>query len=498
MSTLHVFQTTPPASNVPAPQQARPTLQWRKALPGVIVAILLAVGVWALPADINADARFTLTVFAIAVWMWIFSKLDDTFVALGAAIVLVLANVVETESLFSALGDEQTWLLLGAFVVAASVSASGLATRAVVYLCAGQSSPRVLAHVLTAAVVATAYAIPATSGRAALIIPVFLALAASLAAHRWFIRALSLLLPVVVLLSAVGALIGAGAHLITVQILQESSYEGFSFTKWMMLGMPFALVCSHIATEIVLRQFSRRSDRKVTFHLSAAEISPAATQPLSQAESRVLLVLTVTIVLWCTETLHGIHPALVALLAALVVTSPWVGLLSLSKSIKKVPWNMILFMAATLALSAALTTSGATDFLAQRVLGGALSGDGAGAIFVVAITVLSAAAHVVIQSRSGRSAALIPVVIALAPVAGVNPVAAAFISTAAAGFCHTFPASAKPLTLFHNLTDEDPTMPIFTRAELTRFAAVYFPVFIALTLLFAFVVWPAQGLPLFL
>ena len=40
---------------------------------------------------------------------------------------------------------------------------------------------------------------------------------------------------------------------------------------------------------------------------------------------------------------------------------------------------------------------------------------------------------------------------ALAPAVGVNPAAAAFASTAAAGFCHTLPSSAKPVAMFSDI-----------------------------------------------
>lgn len=483
------FET--PVKSDAQPQPNRPTVNFGTVFRrhvgwgGFAVALLLVGLLWALPDTVAADTSFTLTVFAVAVWMWMFSALDDTFVALGAACVLVLANVIDVEGLFSTLGDEQTWLLIGAFIVAGAVAGSGLATRAVMYLCQGRTSPRVLVHTLTLATVATAYAIPATSGRAALLIPVFLAVAPLLGG--WLPKVLSLVLPVVILLSAVGALIGAGAHLISIQMLENNGYQGFSFTEWLLLGLPFALVCSHIAAELVLVQNSTREQRRSVYSIELD------TQPLSQSEGRVLTILGVTIVLWCTEGLHGIHPALVAVIAALVATSPWAGVNDLGTSIKKVPWSMILFMAATLAMSSALVVSGAADFLAQASMGSIPQGDHAGWLFVVCVVLSSAAAHLIIQSRSGRSAALIPVIIALAPIFGVNPVAAAFISTAAAGFCHSLPASAKPLALFSNLEQD-----VFSKADLRRFALVFAPIFVLLTLVFSFYVWPAIGLPLFL
>lgn len=48
-------------------------------------------------------------VFILAVWFWIFTAIDDTYIALGAATVLVLTGTMDTASLFSTLGEETIW-----------------------------------------------------------------------------------------------------------------------------------------------------------------------------------------------------------------------------------------------------------------------------------------------------------------------------------------------------------------------------------------------------
>ena len=122
----------------------------------------------------------------------------------------------------------------------------------------------------------------------------------------------------------------------------------------------------------------------------------------------------------------------------------------------------------------------------------------AGAVsFVLAVIALSTAAHLVIQSRSARSAVLVPIVIAIAPTVGVSAVAAAFISTAAAGFCHTLPASAKPLAIFRG-SDAPGETPHYDTADLLRMSALLAPMHLAVTAVFAFLIWPLLGLPLYL
>ncbi len=65
-----------------------------------------------------------MIVFAVAVWLWVFTKIDDTYVALGAAAALTVVGVIDAEALFATLGDDVVWLLLSAFVIASGVASS--------------------------------------------------------------------------------------------------------------------------------------------------------------------------------------------------------------------------------------------------------------------------------------------------------------------------------------------------------------------------------------
>lgn len=488
--------TSPPA---PAPRVRRRPGPGRLA--ALLVLIVMCAGIVHLARTdvaLSADAAVTLIVFVIAVWLWIFTRIDDTYVALGAAASLTVVGVTHADALFATLGDDIVWLLLSAFVIAAGVASSGLATRGAAFLLTGARTPRALIHLVTAALVVTAFAVPSTSGRAAIALPVFVAIATVLADRPRLVRGLALLFPTVILLSAVASLLGAGAHLITSQIVTTAIGSGFDFATWMLLGLPLAIVSSHAAAELVLWMFTDADDRRRHLSITAEDVgaqsSTPVTGPLTVAESRSALLLAVVTVLWCTEPLHGIHPAVVALLGALVATSPRYGSVKLGAALKTVPWTLLLFMAATLSIGTALTTSGAADWLATTAFGPLTSrGAAAGPLFIVVVVVISTAAHLVIQSRSARSAVLIPVVVALAPTVGVDPLAAAFLSTAAAGFCHTLPSSAKPVTLFSSVPD----VPTYTSKDLLRLSAVLGPLSAALVLLFAWFVWPLLGMPLF-
>ncbi|SED58433.1 SLC13 family permease [Streptomyces sp. KS_5] len=442
-------------------------------------------------AGLGADARLTLAVFALATCAWIATPVDDTYIALGAGLALTVTGVISSDTLFGALGDSTVWLLICAFVLAAAVTRTGLAGRAAAFLVGGARTVRQLVHLTTAALVVTAFAVPATSGRAALALPVFLALVKALADRRRLVVMLALLFPTVILLSAVATLIGAGAHLITVSVLWQATGDRIGFTEWLLLGLPLAVVSSHLAAETVLLTTTRRADREGAVRITPEQIQEHSddpvTGPWSQAEKRCALLLGTVVVLWCSEPLHRVPPAVVALIGAVVAASPALGTVHLKDALRTVPWALLLFMAATMAMGVALADSGA----AQWLVGGLPSGVSP-LLFLVVVVVISTAAHLVLQSRSARSSVLVPLVVAAAVGAGVNPVAAALASTAAAGFCHTLPASAKPVTLFSDL----PGTPTYTPRDLLRLSAVLAPLTAALVLLFAVAVWPLLGVPL--
>lgn len=437
------------------------------------------------PGALSRDALITLLVFAGAVVGWIGDRLDDTFVALVAASLLAALGALDPGDLFATLGGDQIWLLVAAFMLAAGINRTGLPARLATGLAARARTPRALFHLLTLGLVGTALLIPSTSGRAALAVPLHRGLAGAL--PRGLVRAVALLLPTVVLLSAVATLVGAGAHLITSQVLAATVGEGIGFGQWLLWGLPLAVVSSHLAAELVLLLFTTRADRRGALWVDAAQLRADLEVPerMRSGERRAAVLLAVVVLLWSTEAWHGLPPALVALAAALLITSPGAGTVKPGAAIAEIPWSLLLFMAATTALGGALTDSGAAAWIAEH----ALIGDRPGSL-LIAVVLVSTAAHLLVQSRSARSSVLIPLVIPAALAVGANPVAIAFASTAAAGFCHTLPSSAKPVAMFARL-DEG-----FQPRDLRRLSLLLAPALAGLVLLFAFAVWPLLGLSL--
>lgn len=461
----------------------------------VVLVAAIALGalyvVLPTPAEgLPAPGRITLVVFVSAVIAWISGVLDDTYVALAAVLMLAGTGVLSVNETFISLGSSTIWLLVAAFVLAAALTATGLPASAAALLMGRARTVRQLAHLSTLALLITALAVPTTSGRAALALPVFLALARVLGRRTAVVRALAVLFPTVILLTAAATLTGAAAHVITSEVLAANTGAGISYGYWLLLGLPFALVSAHVAAEVVMLLMLPAEDRRAPLELSTLGHSEGLTrrQCFGATERRALIVLGIVILLWCTESLHGYPPAFVALLGALLLTAPGIGTVRLSEALAEVPWALLLFVSGTATLAAALSSSGAARWLASSFF----DFSGTSTAFLLAVVVISVGAHLVLQSRSARSSVLIPLLVPLAAAVGLNPAAVAFTSTMAAGFCHTLPSSAKPVAIFGAITEA----PTYHRGDLLRVSIVLGPLIVSLVMCFAMWVWPLLGLSL--
>lgn len=423
----------------------------------------------------------------MAIIGWVFTKINDTYVTLVAALTGTILSASQPEQFFETLGESTIWLLFASFTIAAAFSESGLSRRLAVYVTTRVRSVNHLFYMLTSMLIATAFVVPATSGRAALILPVFLAISKGISNPR-IVRALALLFPTIILLSAVASMIGAGTHLVMIEILWHMNGERIGFGQWVLLSLPLALISSFISCWVILHLFLRCSERRQKLHFTPEQLAQSdslktasVTGPLRRKEYTILAIIALLIVFWSTEGLHGINNIIIAVEGALIVTMPNVGVLSFKDAIKRVEWNLVLFMAATLVLSEALIKSGAAEWLVNQMFtawGGHSSLTPIS--LVISVAVISLLAHLVITSRTTRSSMLVPLVLLLAISLGYNATAFAFLSTAADGFCLTLPVSAKPLVIFSQVEG-----PAFKPHDQLLLNGVLFPIHVGLLMAFA-------------
>lgn len=165
-----------------------------------------------LPTGLTGQARIALFSFALATVLWSTTKLNAAYVALATAVLLVLAGGRPQKALFDALASDVIWLMIGAFILGEAVRKTDLAGRLTAAVLTRASRVGQIFWLLSLVLVLLSFVIPSTSGRAAVVMPVFNSLSRA-ADNPRISRALSLLIPTIILVSTICTLIGAGSTL---------------------------------------------------------------------------------------------------------------------------------------------------------------------------------------------------------------------------------------------------------------------------------------------
>jgi sodium-dependent dicarboxylate transporter 2/3/5 len=456
----------------------------RRWLPALAIAGATSAVIWLASGGLAVEARVTLIAFALAIASWTLLPLDDLLVAGLAVAALLLAGATDVREIAALAHHDLIWLLIASYVIAAALRKTTLMERLAIAVAQGSASLEGLFYRLTAVVAATAFVVPTTSGRAALLLPVFLGFSDVLR-HAQATKALSLMFPSVILLSACGALTGAGAHLIALEFMAAGSEAArIGYLEWSILALPIALLSSYAATFATVRMFLSPEDRR---RPPVAPQGPGGA--MTNREIEMLAVLAAAILLWATDGLHRFGLATVGLVAALALVI-LAGGMTVRAVVGAVEWKLLLFLGATMLLGDALMSTGAGSWIARSLLAEAPAGLLATPWMVAAlVAALALVSHAFILSRSARAAVLVPVVaIPLADHAH-STAAIALLIVVGTGFCQSTRVSAKPLMIFGGVD-----RPVFSSADLMRLSAWLLPLVWALLVLFACVVWPALGL----
>lgn len=453
--------------------------------PGIaaLLALALATALWTLPQDLSETGRLALLVTGLAVIGWTLTPLPDSLVAIASAVALVGLGVVAPDDLYATLGKEMIWLLVAAFVIGAVLKASGLVERLALWATRPFANVTGLFFGLSCIIAATAFLVPSTSGRAALLLPVFFALADRMPDPR-LVRPLALLFPTVILLSAGGSLIGAGAHFVAVDAIETLSGMSIDFFFWMLLALPFALLSSLAGVALILALFVP-ADLRCLRVVDADQAADEKT-PLTLRQKRVGWAIAAIVGLWISIPLHGLDTAVIAIAGAALLLARAFTDLKPKDAFKSVETELLVFLATASLIATGLTQSAADEWLAAGLIA-LLPASLAGSFPAVAAfaALVALAAHLAINSRSARAAVLIPAF--AIPLAGLghDPALLILITVLGTGYCQTLMASAKPVALYGALERDT-----FEQTDLMRLALPLLPVMFGLLVVFALYVWP--------
>jgi anion transporter len=353
--------------------------------------------------------------------LWVSEAVPPGVTAVLVLVLLGLSPGVRLPDVAGGFASDVTFFLIGAVAIGAAVEMSGLAARAAHFLSrSARGSPTRLYVQMIAGFPILALMIPSAITRNAILIPAYrdaltaMGVGQTGCVGRAVMLALGMLNPL-----ASSALLTGGITSITVATL----LGGFSWLTWFaLMAVPYyaLLITGAIYLRLMVGRFEPAA--------ASADVRPER-EPWSGAELRTLAVLAVTSMLWLTDHLHHLSPAIPALLGAALLLLPGIGVLSWKTFEARLSWSLILTVGTSLSLATLMTQSGAAAWLGQHFLG-PISGLAATPhILVVCLIVAAALIHLAITNLAACVALLLPINATLAESAGLNPLVTGLIIT---------------------------------------------------------------------
>ena len=381
----------------------------------IAVAAFVCILLLPMPEGLTAPGRRALAVMVLTVVLWATEAVPVPISGIIGVVLLVLVGAVGGigEALFG-FSQPVAYFLMGILTLGLAVQKSGLAERMAIFLIRGAAgSPRLLYVQMLFSFAALTFALPSASTRGAIMVHVYERVLAHWnipQEHRYY-KTLMLAMGSLNRLGSTALLAGGITPVVASGLLGN-----FSWTQWFVLmSVPFYanLIVGGAILFVVYRSGFRLENMA-----GAAQLT---TGPISQVEMRAGVIVLLTALLWFTDFAHGLHPAVPALIALIVILLPRVGILSWREFELDVGWSNFFVIATSLSLAHALVTTGGAAWFSETLVGGVSTVLTEPLLLLLALCVCFAVVRLLVPNIAGYLALVIPVAMSAGESLGLDP-----------------------------------------------------------------------------
>ena len=308
---------------------------------------------------------------AITIWVgywWISEAIPIPFTSLLPFVLLPAFGVIDYKEASSSLGNHVIVLLMGAFLMAKALEASGVHKRIafnIIAFIGGTSSFRIVLSFMTASAFLSMWI--SNTATVLALLPVATAIGMS-SNDKQFTIALLLGLAYSASIGGVGTLIGTPPNVIFASVYDNFSGHEFGFVQWMKIGVPVVIVTIPVVAYWLTR------GTKLTTQITLPQMFQWST-----SEKRVLTIFGIIALLWITRNnpfggwseligISSIGDATIALLGVVLMATvkgdQQVPLLTWDKA-KTIPWDMLLLFSGGICLAKGFSASGLSELIGQ-------------------------------------------------------------------------------------------------------------------------------------
>jgi len=390
----------------------------------ILVAVLLLVGVgfiWSPPEGLTVEGQRALGVALFAIVVWFTQAMSDAVSGIFIVFLLAATGAVSLNNSLSGYANTSLWLIVIGFVMAAAMEKTGLSRRIALQMLRAVGGRSIATYwAVFAVMVVLTFLVPSITARTLLMLPILLGIGEAFGAQpdSKLMRGLLFIVAIAGTALSIGVLTAHVGNPTTAAFIEEASGQYIGWATWFKYGFPPALVLGIIFVFMITWLWKpEKEDLGGGITYLNRELESLGR--ITRDEIYVLVVFLLTVVMWATDSFHGIKATVVGFGTMAVLLFPGIGPITWKEAQARVPWNVFILYGAGLSMGSALSTSGAAKWLASVGLA-PISGLPL-AVQAICLIWLVTALQVFFTGGGPKTTALTPVIIAHAASLGINP-----------------------------------------------------------------------------
>ncbi|MBI5385365.1 MAG: DASS family sodium-coupled anion symporter [Verrucomicrobia bacterium] len=449
---------------------------WRRRA-GLALAPIVFLVLWWVPlAGLAENAHRLLAVFGLVVTLWLTEAIPLAVTALLGPTLCVVCGIASDKEMFKNFGHPIIFLFLGSFLLAEAMLHHGLNRRIAFAILSlrwvGQSPARILWAFAGISGFLSMWISNTTA--AAMMLPIGVAILSEMARRQSEregreVRFTDLkygtgLMLATAFAASIGGMatpVGTPPNLIAVGFIEKSQGLRITFFQWMAFGVPLAVVMLAFLG-FYLNRACPAEPGLLDGSAAWIQAERAKLGPLSRGERNVLIAFSVTVILWLLPGVVAVGAGVNApLFKALERHSPEAAASLLGATLlfvlpvnlrrgeftigwtqaRGIDWGTILLFGGGLALGDAMFSTGLARWIGEGLA------HSLNAHTALGLTVLFTVIAVLLTETTSNTATanmVVPVAIAVAQAAQVNPVPPALAACLGASLAFMLPVSTPP------------------------------------------------------
>jgi len=427
---------------------------------------------------LSPKAKRFLAVLVVLIFLFVAEPIPLEITAICIGVFLVVMGISDVKDAWAPYMHPVVVFIMCCLIFAISLDKAGITKRLGYFIVkkAGTSVTKFTFIIAISLGMASAFMHDAAACAIGIVTMLPMMRAAGIEPHSNTAKFMMLSLPFACSCGGMGSLIGGGRCMVAAAFLKEFTGLEISFFDWIKYAMPAAIITVPAAVSIVYLVFRPNPKYKLPeFDEEIGRWSPL--------EKKTLIIIGLTFALWLTKGLHGVHYSVTGMLGvgALVLF----GILKWEDINDNLEWGTALFIfGGGISLGLAMGYSGAATYFANLffplVQGGGWLLLFAG-VGVFGALVTNAMANV------AAAALILPIVIPMARLEGVNPTVIALCLGMATSFAMLLVIGCPPNAISYSYR-------YFKASDLTKVGVVATPILLLILIIVASTWWKILGL----